>query len=88
MSSESRIRVLVLHARYTNQISYFDDWLDALKSYAAFNVVEFNILRSSRELRHRIGEVDAVVALHSTNGDTTEYLERHIGVFWRVVAFR
>ena len=80
MISESCIRVLVLHARYTDQISYFDDWLDALKSYAAFNVVEFNILHSPRELRHRISDVDAVVALHSINGDTTVYLERHIGV--------
>ena len=80
MISESRIRVLVLHARYTSQLSYYNDWLDALNAYAAFNVVEFNILQSSRELRHRIGEVDAVVALHSTNADTTEYLERHIAV--------
>lgn len=80
MSSESHIRVLVLHALYTDQMSYFDDWLDALKSYAGFSAVEFNILESPRELRRRIGEVDAIVALHSTNGDTTMHLERHVGV--------
>ena len=80
MSSESCIRVLVLHARYTDQISYFDDWLDALKSYAGFDVVEFNVLDAPRELRRRIHDVDGVVALHSVNGDTTVHLERHIGV--------
>lgn len=78
MSSESRIRLLVLHARYTDQMSYFDDWLDALNTHSQFSIVQFNILHSPRELRRRLGEVDAVVALHSTNGDTTVYLERHV----------
>jgi Glycosyl transferases group 1 len=77
VSSESRIRVLVLHAHYTDQLSYFDDWLDALNTHPQFGVVQFNILHSPRELRRHLGEVDAVIALHSTNGDTTVYLERH-----------
>lgn len=80
MSSESRIRVLVLHARYTDQLSYFDDWLDALKSYSGFSTVEFNVLKAPRELRPRIGDADAIIVLHSTNGDTTIHLERHVGV--------
>jgi hypothetical protein len=80
MSKESRIRVLALHARYTDQLSYFDDWLDALKSYAGFSTVEFDILKPPDELRGHIGATDAIVALHSTNGDTTMHLERHVGV--------
>jgi hypothetical protein len=75
---ESRIRVLVLHARYTDQLSYYDDWLDALKAHAEFSAIEFNILQSPRKLRRWIGEVDAIVALHSTNGDTTIHLEPHV----------
>ncbi|MGI8526922.1 MAG: glycosyltransferase family protein [Pseudolabrys sp.] len=75
---ESRIRVLALHARYTDQISYFDDWLDALKAHPGFDVAEFDILRSPRDLSRRLRETDAVIALHSTNGDTTMHLERHV----------
>ena len=77
---ESRIRVLVLHSKYTNQISYYDDWLDALKSHRGFRAVEFDIAHSPRELEKLIGETDAIVALHSTNGDTTHRIQPHIAV--------
>jgi len=77
---ESRIRLLALHSRYTDQLSYYDDWLDALKAHSGFSIVEFDILKSSRALRRLTTEVDAIVALHSTNADTTIPIERHVAV--------
>jgi hypothetical protein len=77
---ESCIRVLVLHARYTDQLSYFDDWLDAIKGHVGFSVDDFEIQQSPRALSRRLGQTDAVIALHSTNGDTTVHLERHVAV--------
>lgn len=74
---ESRIRLLVLHAQYTTRLSYFDDWLHAFRICPAFDVVEIDIASSEIAPKLRLGivETDAVVLLHSTNGDTTEYLE-------------
>ena len=74
---ESRIRLLVLHAQYTTRLSYFDDWLHAFRTYPAFDVVDIDIASSEIAPKLRLGivETDAVVLLHSTNGDTTEYLE-------------
>ncbi|WP_293865663.1 glycosyltransferase [uncultured Alsobacter sp.] len=78
-SRESRIRVLVGYANYTDRLSYYDDWLDAFATSPHFDAVPFDIVPA--EARERLpallGEVDAVVLLHSTNGDTTDYLEPH-----------
>ena len=43
---ESRIRLLVLYANYTDQMSYFDDWADALREY--------------RRLRHHPGRYHSI----------------------------
>ncbi|MHB2168608.1 glycosyltransferase family protein [Alsobacter sp. R-9] len=78
-TSESRIRVLVGYANYTDRLSYYDDWLDAFRKAPRFDAVPFDIVPA--EARERLPgllrEVDAVVLLHSTNGDTTDYLEPH-----------
>ena len=79
---ESRIRLLTLHAQYTDKLSYFDDWLDAVRQYPGFDVIAIDIIPSGarRRIRQAIGEVDAVLLLHSTNGDSITYLDRHVPV--------
>src|ERR1700733_6706675 len=74
---ESRIRLLVLHAQYTTRLSYLDDWLDAFESFPEFETQRVNIVTSDARtaVRRAVGNADAIVLLHSTNGDTTDYLE-------------
>jgi hypothetical protein len=74
------MRVLVGYAQYTDRLSYFDDWLDAFAAAPQFDAVPLNIVASETKARlpRLLREVDAVVLLHSTNGDTTIYLEPHI----------
>jgi hypothetical protein len=79
---ESRIRLLALYAQYTDKFSYFDDWLDAIRKYPGFDIIAIDIIPSGagRRIKRAIGEVDAVLLLHSTNGDSLTYLERHVPV--------
>ena len=74
---ESRIRLCVLYARYTDNLSYFDDWLDAFTTYPPFDLRVINIVSAGAApvVRAALKNVDAIVLLHSTNGDTTSYLE-------------
>lgn len=76
--SESTIKTLVLHANYTKKLSYYDDWMDAFVNHPAIEAVPLNIcaIRDRSELRYAANQVDLIVLLHSTNGDTTHYLER------------
>jgi len=78
--SESRLRVLVLYANYTDRLSYYDDWLDAFRSAPEFDIAAIDIVASdaNRQIKAALSKVDAVILLHSTNGDTTHYLERHV----------
>ena len=79
---ESRIRLLTLYAQYTDKLSYFDDWLDAIRHYSGFDVIAIDIIRSGarRRIKHAIGGVDAVLLLHSTNGDSITYLNRLVPI--------
>src|SRR5581483_10314462 len=76
---ESRIRLLVLHADYTAQLSYYDDWRDALKDHPGFDTIAVDIMSrdAGGRIRRALPDVDAVVLLHSTNADTTAHLEAH-----------
>lgn len=82
---DSRMRILVGHARYTDRLSYYDDWLDAFCSAPQFDAVPVNIVdpETRTSLPGLLREVDAVVLLHSTNGDTTSYLEPHVAALAR-----
>lgn len=79
--AQSRVRTLVLHADYTTRLSYYDDWLDALRAAPDFAVTAHNICaRGGHEaIRREIAAAELVVLLHSTNGDTTDYLEPFVG---------
>jgi hypothetical protein len=76
----SRMRVLVGYAQYTDRLSYFSDWLDAFAAAPQFDAVLFNIAPADarNKLPLVLREVDAIVLLHSTNGDTTIYLQPHV----------
>jgi len=75
--SESRISTLVLYADYTTRLSYYDDWLDAFRRASRFAVRDLNICRRGigDRLIKELPDAELVVLLHSTNGDTTIYLE-------------
>ena len=82
---DSRMRVLVGYAHYTDRLSYYDDWLDAFTGSSQFEAVPLNVVASSTKanLPGLLRNVDAVVLLHSTNGDTTAYIEPHAEAFAR-----
>ena len=73
---ESCIRLLVLFAKYTDFLSYYDDWLEALENSPVFATTAIDIVAKAagEPIRKALSEVDAVVLLHSTNADTTKYL--------------
>ena len=75
--SESTIKTLVLHANYTKKLSYYDDWLDAFIQHPNLQSTPINIcsLQDRQFLKKQVRETDLIVLLHSTNGDTTQYLE-------------
>jgi hypothetical protein len=83
VSRDSRMRILVGYAHYTDRLSYYDDWLDAFTGSPLFEAVPLNVVSSSTKasLPDLLRNVDAVVLLHSTNGDTTAYLEPHAQAF-------
>lgn len=78
--ASSRMRLLVGYANYTDRLSYFDDWLDAFSAAPQFDTVAVNIVAADAKAKISalLREVDAVVLMHSTNGDTKMYLEPHV----------
>ncbi|HLO77813.1 MAG TPA: glycosyltransferase [Magnetospirillum sp.] len=82
MTRPSRLRTLVLHADYTTRLSYYDDWLDALSRAPQFDARSLNICQRgvAPRLRAELADAELVVLLHSTNGDTTVYLEPFAGL--------
>ena len=74
---ESRLKTLVLYASYTTRLSYYDDWLDAFCTAPDFAVSSLNICGGGvrQRLRKFVKDAELIVLLHSTNGDTTIYLE-------------
>lgn len=72
-----KIRTAVLYADYTTRLSYYDDWLDAFQQSPHYDVMAINICGKGAEgaVRKAARESDLIILLHSTNGDTTIYLE-------------
>jgi len=70
-------RVLVLHANYAPQLSFFDDWLEAFRDAPQFTVEVIDIVKAGahERLRKRRDEHDLIVLLHSCNGDWLTSLE-------------
>ena len=73
----SILRALVVSADYADRLSYYDDWKGAFLASPLFEATLFDIAggNAARRLQSALKETDAVILLHSTNGDTTRYLE-------------
>ncbi len=77
MTWDSRLRTLLLSLNYPNRVSYYDDWRDAFMGHPAFDCTELNILRlSPQRLARQLDQFDAIIALHSSNSDTLDFLRR------------
>src|SRR5690606_33146408 len=76
LMNESRIKAAILYANYSPNLAYFDDWMDAFHKFGNFNVSPVDICKMSAtsKLRNTLNNVDIIVLLHSTNGDTLSYL--------------
>lgn len=72
------MKTLVLYSAYTNQMSYFDDWIDAFREHPNFKAVCVNVFNGSKNLfldiRNKIENYELIVLHHSMNGDTLKYL--------------
>ena len=71
------MKTLLLYSAYTDQMSYFDDWIDAFKEHASYCANCINVFDNKndyRNIRKFIEIVDLVVIHHSMNGDTLKYL--------------
>lgn len=80
--SGSTIKTLVLYADYTTRLSYYDDWQDAFQAAPQFNCTAMNICgaNAAQDLPAVVAEAELIVLLHSTNGDTTVYLEPFVPI--------
>lgn len=63
----TRLHTLILHARDSHTLSYYDDWLDAFARAPFFSVQRADIFERStaRSLKKTIRDYDLVVLLHS-----------------------
>jgi hypothetical protein len=73
---DSRPRLLLLVAHYAPTLSYYDDWRDAFEAHpgAEVHTVDLCAGITPQALAKQLAAHDAVVLLHSTNGDTLSYL--------------
>lgn len=73
----SKVKTLVLFARVTDKLSYYDDWLDAFSGYKGFDATCLNIAneRNIALLDKTIGDFEFIALLHSTNGGGVSYLK-------------
>jgi spore maturation protein CgeB len=71
------MKALLLYAQYTDQFSYFDDWLDAFKGHPSFKAKCINVLAkdfTTGEIIQAIKESEVIILHHSMNADTLDYL--------------
>lgn len=71
------MKTLLLHAAHTDQISYFDDWVDAFIDHSAFDTQIFNVFEKRDDLTQLVKAIEQselTILHHSMTGDTLEYL--------------
>jgi hypothetical protein len=73
----SSLNTLVLYARYTDKLSYYDDWQHAFETHPDLRARSVNICegKNLRSVKRSIGEYDLIVLLHSVNADTLVFIE-------------
>lgn len=75
------MRTLILHARYTRTLSYYDDWLEAFLRDKAFDCEVVDICEAPPDVfATKIGEFELIVLLHSTNADGIGALKPFFGL--------
>ena len=75
------MKTLVLYSSYTDQMSYFDDWVDAFKEHPNYHsecVNVFNTLSEYANICKKIEKAELIVIHHSMNGDTLKYIHPFI----------
>lgn len=75
------MQTILLYSSYTDQMSYFDDWVDAFKEHLKYNAECINVFNQSsnyREIFKKIENFDLIILHHSMNGDTLKYLQPFI----------
>lgn len=73
------MKTLLLYSNHTDQMSYYDDWVDAFKEHPDFDTTPVNLFDNYASDIHKkviklIEGVDLIVLHHSMNGDTLKYL--------------
>lgn len=74
---KSSLHTLVLYARYTDKLSYYDDWQYAFETHPDLCARSVNICdgKNLRSVKRSIGDYDLIVLLHSVNADTLVFIE-------------
>lgn len=75
------MKTLVLYAYHTDQLSYYDDWIDAFKSHQELDVTCVDVYSSDafihpnayREIKRLIEYFDLIILHHSMNGDSIKF---------------
>ena len=65
------MKTLLLHASYSDVMSYFDDWIDAFKDHPAFDIKVINVLSSDiapKEIKKLIETAELIIIHHSMMG--------------------
>ncbi|MAP24517.1 MAG: hypothetical protein CMM87_03185 [Rickettsiales bacterium] len=73
------MKTLLLYSNYTDQMSYYDDWIDAFKEHPVFDLTAVNLFNNSFPNIHKdviklIERAELIILHHSMNGDTLKYL--------------
>ncbi|MEN8237422.1 MAG: glycosyltransferase [Pseudomonadota bacterium] len=71
------MKTIVLYSAYSNEMSYFDDWVDTFKEHTDYQSECINVFQRKGDLidtKKKIQQTELVVLHHSMNGDTLKYL--------------
>jgi hypothetical protein len=81
-NSFSTLKTAVIYSAYGHRASYYDDWLDAFKTAAAFSETAFNVARrrDRKSFSSMVGQFDLIVLLHSINADNMIYAHQILPV--------
>ncbi len=72
------MRTVLLHAQYTNTLSYFDDWIDAFKTAHQISCTVINIADTANltaETLHKISTAELIISHHSVIGDSLSFIK-------------
>lgn len=71
------MNTVLLYAGYTDQLSYYDDWVDAFRTHAVFATTAIDVCSTGYDctrVSESIEQAEVIVLHHSMTGDTLEYL--------------